>query len=69
MFGLLIYSHLITCWIWPFVFVFNLRGAIHGPQTADSIDMSRTAHAVWAGIALAMMTAVPYCALFLYAIN
>lgn len=58
--------HLVACWIWPFVFIFNLINVIHIDRTEEvkSSGSSRTASIIWTGISLAMMTAVPYYFIF-----
>ena len=62
MIDVLVLIHLVACWIWPFVFVCNLVHAIRADPTEEVKfpGSSRTSSIIWAGISLAMMTAVPF---------
>ena len=43
MMHVLLIAYLVSCWVWPFVFVFCLVQAIRGPQTGDISRISRNA--------------------------
>ena len=51
--------HRATSFVWPFVLVFCLYDALKGT------DNAKFPRLIWAGIALTMMTAIPYAYLFL----
>lgn len=61
MLDLVFLLHLVGCWVWPFVFVFNFSNAIRLDKEEKSpTGMSRTASLIWAGVALAMMVGIPF---------
>ncbi len=54
--------HLIACWIWPFVFGYNLTKLIRKQSDEDhGANKDRRSSIFWAGLSLAMMSAIPYC--------
>lgn len=57
MLSLLLQIYIYTCWFWPFIFVFNLINAIK--ETEEPLKLSQKDSAIWAGVALMMLTAVP----------
>lgn len=59
---IIFFFHIVACWIWPFVFVYNLANLIRKQPDEDlEGSKARRSSIFWAGLALAMMTAIPYC--------
>lgn len=56
--------YLFTCWLWPVVFLIAFVHAVRTDterSTRRPLRLSRRDASLWAGAALAMITAAPYC--------